>query len=60
VVVSIPPSSSIVSLPKISEKISRKMIGSRIVKKTEAGFRQKIRWSKRNWCSASAGHVIAP
>jgi hypothetical protein len=29
-------------------KISRKRTGSRAVKKTEAGFRQKTFWAKRN------------
>ena len=38
------------SLPKIVEKMKRKISGSSTVKKTEAGLRQKIFWSKRNWC----------
>ena len=42
------PSSSICSLPKIVLKMTKKTTGNSTVKKTEAGLRQKIFWSKRN------------
>jgi hypothetical protein len=45
VLVLIPPSSSIVSLPKIVAKMNRKMRGSSTVKKTDAGSRQNVFWS---------------
>jgi hypothetical protein len=40
-----PPSSSIVSLPKIVAKMNRKISGSSTVKNTDAGSRQKVFWS---------------
>ena len=39
------PRSSIVSFPKISQKMKRKISGSITVKNTDAGLRQKTRLS---------------
>ncbi len=47
-----------VSLPKIVAKISRNITGSRTVKNTEAGLRQNVFWSNRNWWATRAAELI--
>ncbi len=39
--------------------MTRNITGNATVKKTDAGLRQKVFWSKRNWWSARAAPLTA-